>query len=36
VIDAARLGPGEHKLAISAIDNRGALGTQFVSITPEK
>ncbi len=34
VIDTAALAEGDHKLSISAIDNRGALGTQYVHITP--
>ncbi len=36
VIDAAVLGEGDHKLSVSAIDNRGALGTQYVYVTPGK
>jgi hypothetical protein len=32
VIDAAKLGEREHRLTVSAVDNRGALGTQSVYI----
>ena len=32
VIDAAKLSEGEHRLTVSAVGNRGALGTQYVYI----
>ena len=32
VVDGDSLTPGSHKLIVSAVDNRGALGTQYVHI----